>query len=705
MLQLRLCQQIQNGEKDQSSSQLPTKNLRLLPENLPRPEVQQESALLLQVLFSQSQIGNPNYAIQRTRPNCSQSTVISTDETKQSHGQPADNNENGKIESGQRKLRDIPRSWWEWANDGTTESLTLRTWPRMGDGIHDTNRQSEMEGRNSRHSQSATQNSYRSRWSVPQVQETTESGQDERTNVISTRLDSSKILELSNREGTPYGSFVYNLEVEDTHNYFANGVLVSNCHHSKGGETDAGYASADLIAGATKVIAMTGTIYNGRASSLFYLFYRLIPSFRNLYEHNQVDLFVAQHGLREWITKDKKNAKRWSSSYGYDRSNERVKEVPGVTPGIISQLLPYTVFLKLEDLGIELPSYTEERVAVPVDSRLEDGVHNLEKLRSKAVKLMREGTPGMLSQWLYAAMGWIDCPVEDELKATDKHGGETTFKLDGFLNQPDELLHVPLTKDQVILDIIKSELTLGRGCGVFFSQVNRRDWMPRMQKLLDKENIYSEILRQETARPEERERWYRECVERARAKGQEPVILANGNLVKEGLDLIELPTIIEAGIEYRINDLRQRDRRSWRLIQTRPVRVIFVYYEKTFQETALQLIAAKLKAAMMVDGKLASGLAAIMAENDDGSLMTQLMKSVAENYTPPDWAGMEQVKFEKVPFVPRLFQPELPPIIQKSKNLLAPSDVLVIPTKYKAVARRPRRTQGENVVINQYAMW
>ena len=28
-------------------------------------------------------------------------------------------------------------------------------------------------------------------------------------------------------------NFVYNLEVEDTHNYFANGILVHNCHHSK----------------------------------------------------------------------------------------------------------------------------------------------------------------------------------------------------------------------------------------------------------------------------------------------------------------------------------------------------------------------------------------------------------------------------------------------------------------------------------------
>jgi hypothetical protein len=46
------------------------------------------------------------------------------------------------------------------------------------------------------------------------------------------------------------------------------------------------------------------------------------------------------------------------------------------------------------------------------------------------------------------------------------------------------------------------------------------------------------------------------------------VLLANGNLVKEGLDLVELPTLVETGIEYRINDLRQRDRRSRRWLGT-----------------------------------------------------------------------------------------------------------------------------------------
>lgn len=38
------------------------------------------------------------------------------------------------------------------------------------------------------------------------------------------------VINVRRRKHSP--KFVYNLEIEDTHNYFANGALVSNCHHS-----------------------------------------------------------------------------------------------------------------------------------------------------------------------------------------------------------------------------------------------------------------------------------------------------------------------------------------------------------------------------------------------------------------------------------------------------------------------------------------
>ena len=299
-----------------------------------------------------------------------------------------------------------------------------------------------------------------------------------------------------------------------------------------------------------------------------------------------------------------------SSSYGYERENVRVKELPGVSPAMVMMLLNNTAFIKLADMGLNMPSYTEVRMPVPLDSRFDDGLERLDKIRDEAIELARDGQPGLLSAWLYAALAWVDCPLSETLTVKDE-GGEVirSFEIDGLLAEKDELPAEMLPKDAYLLDLIEAELSHERGIGVFFAQVNRRDWTGRIQRLLQQRGIYAEILRRDTAKPEEREAWYRAFVRRCRVKGQEPVLLMNGSLVKEGLDLVELPTLVETGIEYRINDLRQRDRRSWRLIQDRPVQVVFMYYEDTVQELALQLVAEKLKAALIVDGNLAEGLA------------------------------------------------------------------------------------------------
>ncbi len=426
-------------------------------------------------------------------------------------------------------------------------------------------------------------------------------------------------------------------------------LIIDEAHNTKGGRTDAGYAANDLIAASRKVIAMTGSLYNGKASSIFHLMYRLFPEFRLLYDHDDVQRFVDQHGLLETITTLESDTH--TSTWGYRRESVRVKEIPGVSPKIITTLLESAAFIKLADLGINLPEYQEKRLSVPLDARFTVGLKQLEKIYQEAVSLARDGEPGLLSAWLYASLGWLDCPVDDVLEAKNRDGKVmSTWKIPGVLSRNNELLDESLPKDQALVELIEAELKQGRGVLVYFAQVNRRDWMGRVQKLLDRQGIYSEILRQNSCRSSEREQWYRDFVCRCRARGQEPVLLCNGNLVKEGLDLLELPTLVEAGIDYRINQLRQRDRRSWRLGQTKPVNVIFLYYENSHQESALQFIAAKLRAARLVDGDLAEGLAAI--DDDGDNLMDALMKAVSQGYKRANWSGMAAVSTASKPTTP-----------------------------------------------------
>ncbi len=57
------------------------------------------------------------------------------------------------------------------------------------------------------------------------------------------------------------------------------------------------------------------------------------------------------------------------------------------------------------------------------------------------------------------------------------------------------------------------------------------------------------------------------------------------------------------------------------------MRVIFLHYTESMQEQALALIAARLRAASLIDGEVAEGLAAMNATED---FTSQLMRSVME---------------------------------------------------------------------------
>ncbi len=73
--------------------------------------------------------------------------------------------------------------------------------------------------------------------------------------------------------------------------------------------------------------------------------------------------------------------------------------------------------------------------------------------------------------------------------------------------------------------------------------------------------------------------------------------------------------------------MRQASRRSWRIGQTRPVKVVFMSYRNTLQADALKLVAQKLQSSLAVEGELPEdGLAAYGDEGDD--LMMALARRI-----------------------------------------------------------------------------
>ena len=79
--------------------------------------------------------------------------------------------------------------------------------------------------------------------------------------------------------------------------------------------------------------------------------------------------------------------------------------------------------------------------------------------------------------------------------------------------------------------------------------------------------------------------------------------------------------------DYSVYVMRQASRRSWRIGQTRPVKVVFMSYKNTLQADALKLVAKKLQSSLAVEGDLPEdGLAAYVDDGDD--LMMALARKV-----------------------------------------------------------------------------
>jgi hypothetical protein len=370
-------------------------------------------------------------------------------------------------------------------------------------------------------------------------------------------------------------------------------LVVDEAHQHAAGETDQARAVHQIITGARKVLVMTGTLYGGRASSIFHLLYRLDPAFRRAYKVTDCATFVAHHGLFETVYKEDER----TSIYGYRKGNSggRIREIPGMSPAMIPLLLPYTVFVKLRDLRLELPAYTEEVRLVEPDPRVLAAVS---KFQGELRGLIREH-PRALGAYLQACLGYPDRPDQrEDVYDVDEDGGRGSL-----LASVGAIKGSLWPKDEALVELAREEHAAGRRVLVFFAQTQRRDARPRVRAALEAAGLRVVQL-DSSVDPDKREGWMA-----AQCRAGFDVMLTNGKLVETGLDLIFANTIVQYGVEYSINTLRQSIRRSWRLGQRLPVRVVFLAYRGTMQATATDLIARKMRAAELVDGDASGGLA------------------------------------------------------------------------------------------------
>ena len=236
-------------------------------------------------------------------------------------------------------------------------------------------------------------------------------------------------------------------------------------------------------------------------------------------------------------------------------------------------------------------------------------------LRHALAQALQKGSKRLLATYLQTLLAYPDGCTK----------GETVF--DPATGVP--IVQVPplseeklYPKEKALVDLVAAERLEGRKVLVYATHTGTRDITGRMSDILTRHGFRVAVMKADAVAPDRREAWVAD-----RVKEGVDVIVCHPRLVQTGLDLIDFPTIVWFETDYSVYTMRQASRRSWRIGQRRPVKVVFMAYRNSLQADALKLVAKKLQSSLAVEGELPEdGLAAYGDDGDD--LMLALARRI-----------------------------------------------------------------------------
>ena len=236
--------------------------------------------------------------------------------------------------------------------------------------------------------------------------------------------------------------------------------------------------------------------------------------------------------------------------------------------------------------------------------RTSDSVY--EELRKELADALKSGSKRLLATYLQTLLAYSEGCTK----------GETVFDP----RSGDVIVQVPplsekrlYPKEKALVDLAAAERMEGHRVLVYVTHTGTRDITERMDDILTRHGFRVAVMKAVAVARERREAWVADKV-----KQGIDVLICHPRLVQTGLDLIDFPTLCWFETDYSAYVMRQASRRSWRIGQTRPVKVVFMSYRNTLQADALKLVAKKLQSSLAVEGELPEdGLAAYGDDGDD----------------------------------------------------------------------------------------
>ncbi|MCG7928964.1 MAG: DEAD/DEAH box helicase family protein [Candidatus Thiodiazotropha sp. 6PLUC2] len=406
--------------------------------------------------------------------------------------------------------------------------------------------------------------------------------------------------------------------------YFSN-IIVDEGHEYKADSSAQGQAMGVLANKVKKVLLLTGTLMGGYADDLFYLLWRIMPQrmiedgfvYNNRGSLGTASMsFMREYGiLKDIYTESEGDSHKTAKG---KRVSVRTAKGPGFGPkGIARYVLPFTVFLKLKDIGGNvLPAYDEFYVNVAMtDDQAEKYSAMEQKLTSELKEALRKGDNTLMGVVLNTLLAWPSTCFRQEAVKHPRTRDLLYYAPSMF--EENELM--PAEED--LLKICRDNKARGRRVLVYTTYTGRRDTTARLKALLQSAGLKTAVLRA-SVDTSKREDWILDQVDRGI-----DVVVCNPELVKTGLDLLDFPSIVFMQTGYNVYTLQQAARRSWRIGQEEDVEVSYLGYEETAQIACLSLMASKIAVSQSTSGDMPDSGLDILNQDGD-SIEVELAKQL-----------------------------------------------------------------------------
>ncbi|WP_459868661.1 SNF2-related protein, partial [Endothiovibrio diazotrophicus] len=268
------------------------------------------------------------------------------------------------------------------------------------------------------------------------------------------------------------------------------GLLVADeAHEYKNAGSSQGQAFGVLAAKARKVLLLTGTLMGGYGDDLFHLLWRAMPQrmIEDGYRYNgrgslgtAAMAFMRHHGVFKEIQKHREVKEGDHATAKGKRITIHTAKGPGFGPlGIMRYVVPYTVFLKLADLGAGvLPDYREELVEVAMGELQAKAYGKLNEALTTALRAaLRVGDHSLLGVVLNSLLAWPDTCFRPETVTHPR-----TRRLITFLPRIAQE-GVPTPKERALIERCKEERAAGRRVLAYTTYTGTRDTTARLKGL------------------------------------------------------------------------------------------------------------------------------------------------------------------------------------------------------------------------------